>query len=182
MDIGVISNRYAKALLKFSIEGHEEDTAYRAMQSVLQAFLSCPSLHRTLNNPALSTERKHRLFCAMMGEHISPSLQRFVLLVQRHRRTDLLQFIATSYIAQYRSYKRITKSTLTLPLSAASEDLTARIRRWVESRVSSTVELEVKTDTSLGGGFVLEYDTYRIDASLRHQLKEIEKSLLLARR
>ena len=32
-------------------------------------------------------------------------------------------------------------------------------------------------DASIGGGFVLEYDTYRVDASLKTQLQKISKGI-----
>ena len=39
------------------------------------------------------------------------------------------------------------------------------------------MEFEVCVDEKIEGGFILEYDTYRLDASLRTQLDQIHREL-----
>ena len=52
------------------------------------------------------------------------------------------------------------------------------MRELVEAKTDSKVEMQVNTDVSLGGGFILEYCTYKIDASIRNQIKNIRKKLM----
>jgi F-type H+-transporting ATPase subunit delta len=47
----------------------------------------------------------------------------------------------------------------------------------VQRVVNGQVEFETVIDASIGGGFVLEYDTYRVDASLKTQLQKISKGI-----
>ncbi|MBR1446518.1 MAG: F0F1 ATP synthase subunit delta, partial [Alloprevotella sp.] len=44
-------------------------------------------------------------------------------------------------------------------------------------RTRSKVEFSTVVDPELGGGFVLEYDTSRLDASLRTQIQELRRTL-----
>ena len=43
----------------------------------------------------------------------------------------------------------------------------------VEAQVNGTVEFKTKVDPEIIGGFILEYDTYRMDASVKTKLKAV---------
>ncbi len=47
----------------------------------------------------------------------------------------------------------------------------------VQHKTQGTVEFNTEIDPNLIGGFVLEYDTYRLDASVKRQLRSILKEL-----
>ena len=56
------------------------------------------------------------------------------------------------------------------PVSSQTED---KMKALVQSRAQGTVEFNTEVDPSLIGGFILEYDTYRMDASVKSQLNAI---------
>jgi F-type H+-transporting ATPase subunit delta len=43
----------------------------------------------------------------------------------------------------------------------------------VESKTQGTVEFETEVNPDIIGGFILEYDTYRMDASVKSKLNTI---------
>ena len=47
----------------------------------------------------------------------------------------------------------------------------------VEAKTQGTVEFTTEVDPSIIGGFVLEYDTYRMDASVKTKLNRILSEL-----
>ena len=47
------------------------------------------------------------------------------------------------------------------------------MRQKVESRTQGTVEFQTEINPDIIGGFILEYDTYRMDASIQNQLRNI---------
>ena len=47
----------------------------------------------------------------------------------------------------------------------------------MESKSQNHVEFEVRIDKDIQGGFILDYDTFRLDASLRTQLKDLYLAL-----
>lgn len=57
MDLGVISVRYARALLKSATELKLEDQVYKEMQTLSRSFLEVPELRFTIDNPMLSKDR-----------------------------------------------------------------------------------------------------------------------------
>ena len=47
------------------------------------------------------------------------------------------------------------------------------MRQMVESKTNGTVEFETEVNPDIIGGFILEYDTYRMDSSVRSKLNSI---------
>ena len=47
------------------------------------------------------------------------------------------------------------------------------MRKMVEQRTKGTVEFKTEVNPELIGGFILEYDTYRMDASVKTKLNSI---------
>ena len=61
MDIGTISVRYARALLKGATMAQQEDKVYEEMQKLFSSYTEFPQLHFTMDNPMLSKEKKQEL-------------------------------------------------------------------------------------------------------------------------
>ena len=178
MDIGIVSVRYAKALLRFATENKEEQQVYAEMETLAGTFLKVQALQSALLNPVLTNDQKTELLasaCVGNGE-ISKSTKRFIQLVTDKKRADLMMFIANAYMTLYRKSKGIIKGCLTVP-TAISENVSKRLQQIIESKTSNQVEFEVRIDEEIGGGFILDYDTYRLDASLRTQLSELKRAL-----
>ena len=51
------------------------------------------------------------------------------------------------------------------------------MRQLVESKTNGTVEFETEVNPDIIGGFILEYDTFRMDASVRSKLNNILNTL-----
>ena len=47
------------------------------------------------------------------------------------------------------------------------------MKQMVESNTNGTVEFETEVNPEIIGGFILEYDTYRLDASVQNQLRTV---------
>ena len=172
MDLGVISVRYARALLKSATELKLEDQVYKEMQTLSRRFLEVPELRFTIDNPMLSKDKKLKLIVTACGENVGELTKKFVALVLKEDREKTLQFMAASYITLYRKQKNIIRGSLTTaaPVSKDTED---RMRRMVESKTKGTVEFKTEVDPNIIGGFILEYDTYRMDASVKSKLNNI---------
>ncbi len=179
MDIGIVSARYAKALLKFAGQNGEDVKVYEEMQSLVLAFLKIEKLHHVLLSPTLTEEQKTALLLSAMGgeDVVCASTKKFVKLVVQKKRSPFMLFIANAYIARYRKLRGIVKGKLILP-SHMSEQIETRLQKLVEARAGAKVDFDVCVDEDLLGGFILEYDTYRLDASLRTSLERLHRALL----
>jgi F-type H+-transporting ATPase subunit delta len=177
MDIGVISVRYARALLKSALDAKIEDKVYLEMQTLAKSYLEVPQLRLTIDNPMLSKDKKEMLLLTAVGTEPSPLVKTFISLVLREDRENVMQFIANSYITLYRQQKNIIRGKLTTAVAVlpATEQ---RMRQMVERKTQGTVEFESEVNPDIIGGFILEYDTYRMDASVKSKLNNILQTLM----
>lgn len=172
MDIGVISVRYARALLKASLDAGVEDKVYSDMQILAQNYITLPELRKAVDNPMLSKELKEQLLVAAVGNNPCDITRSFLSLVLNEARESILQFMANSYVTLYRKQKNIISAKL-ITAAEVTKSIEDRMRHLVESKTNGTVQFETSTDPELIGGFILEYDTYRMDASLKTKLNTI---------
>jgi F-type H+-transporting ATPase subunit delta len=124
----------------------------------------------------LSREKKEELLLTAVGSTPTPLTRAFVQLVLKEGREPVMQFIANSYVTLYRQQKHIIRGRLTTAarVSPATEQ---KMRQMVESKTNGTVEFETEVNPDIIGGFILEYDTYRMDASVKAKLNSILTTL-----
>lgn len=176
MDLGVISVRYARALLKSAMDMKQEDAVYKEMQVLYQSFLQVPALRSTIDNPMLGKDKKEALLQTACGGDVTPLTLRFLQLVLKEDRESTLQFMAASYVTLYRQQKNVTRGKLVTAV-AVSPETENKMKAMVESKTHGTVEFNTEVDPDIIGGFVLEYDTYRMDASVKTKLNTILNQL-----
>jgi len=177
MDIGIISSRYARALLKFATEAGEGREVYEGMSMLCDAYASLPTLRSTLENPVLQDEKKFRLLHLSSGESKSACLKQFFRLLIKKNRVAMAQFMAHSYVGLYRSQQHLIHGRLVVPVQLDSR-LIERLKRMVKEKTENDVEFVVDIDPSIIGGFILEYDTFSMDASIRGRLERMKKEML----
>ncbi len=172
MNTGVISVRYARALLKCGVDANLDERVYEDMTALASAYINVPALRETIDNPMISKETKEGLLVAAVGGKPSELTLKFFALVLKEGREDMMQFMANSYVTLYRKKKNIIRGKLTTAV-AVSADTEQKMRRLVESNTNGTVDFETEIDPEIIGGFVLEYDTYRMDASVKSNIQNI---------
>lgn len=176
MDIGVISVRYARALLKSAVQTKCDDQVYTDMATLAKSFVDVPQLRTTINNPTIPQESKRQLLITACGPAVTQLTERFVDLVLKEGRESFMVFIASSYITLYRKQKNIIHGRL-ITATTVSPETEQKMRSIVESKTQGTVEFLTEVNPDIIGGFILEYDTYRLDASVQSQLRSILKNL-----
>ena len=176
MDIGVISVRYARALLKSAVEQKLDETVYQEMQLLAKSYVDVPQLRHTIDNPMLSKEKKEMLLLTAVGGQPTELTKAFIQLVLREGREPVMQFIANSYVTLYRQQKNVIRGRL-ITAARVSPETEQKMRQMVESKTNGTVEFETEVNPDIIGGFILEYDTYRMDASVKAKLNTILNQL-----
>jgi F-type H+-transporting ATPase subunit delta len=176
MDIGVISVRYARALLNSATDQKQEDQVYQDMMTLARSYLEVPALRQTIDNPMLAKEKKQTLLETACGAGRSQLTSAFIALVLKEGREAMVQFMANSYVTLYRKQKNVIRGKLTTAARVSAET-EQKMRRMVESKTNGTVEFETEVNPDIIGGFILEYDTFRMDASVKSKLNSILQTL-----
>lgn len=86
MDLGVISVRYARALLKSATELKNADLVYQNMVSLSDCYINVPSLRSTIDNPMLQRSKKLHLLTTALGQSPQQLSVRFLELVLKEDR------------------------------------------------------------------------------------------------
>ena len=177
MDIGVVSVRYARALVMYSENCGQLDAAYEAMVKLRSSLLDAPEFKSALSAPVLGDEEKKRLLMIASGIEDNACIERFFDLVLSKNRIEMMLFITQAFVDLYRSAKNVVLCQL---ISSSELDATVvdRIRSVVEEKTDKKVEMQQVVDASIIGGFILEYDSRCLDASVRGALLNIRKQLV----
>jgi F-type H+-transporting ATPase subunit delta len=143
------------------------------MLLLAKSYIEVPQLRQTIDNPMLAKEKKEMLLTTAVGDSkASPLTKSFIALVLKEGRENMIQFMANSYVTLYRKQKNVIRGKLTTA-ARVSADTAQKMRALVERNTQGTVEFETEVDPDIIGGFILEYDTYRMDASVKSKLNAI---------
>lgn len=179
MDIGVISIRYARALMAYAQEQDVEDILYEEFSRLAYSFYKFPELRYVLSNPVLPKKEKCSLICtAANGEDkTSPAFIRFIRLVLKQHREFYLQFMALSFLDLYRKKKHIGVGYLVtaVPIDDKTRE---EIRQIAGAYIHAEMELNTFVDPAIEGGFVFDINDYRLDASVATQLKRVKQQFI----
>lgn len=178
MNDGLIPQRYAKALYKYALEKADAAQLYEEMKRVADAFAARPDLQKVMDNPYIGSDEKERLLLAAAGPAPSEAYKAFLRLVLSHDREDFMRRIALAFRAIYREAHNIAQVVITT--AAALPDVEMSKLREVVQRAFPEASLEVscQVNPELIGGFVIDVDSTRMDASLSNEIEQIRQNLL----
>lgn len=179
MDQGLIPKRYAKALYEVAREQGNEAKLYDEMKSLDRAVASGSRLNETLENPFVSNSDKAALIYTACGSDSTDApLANFVRLLEENHRLGMVRAIANAYQDIYRQDKHIYRVEVTAAskMEPKSEE---RLKKLILARLDGgTMEYTMKIDPSLIGGFTVNIENQRLDASVKNELKQLRLNLL----
>jgi F-type H+-transporting ATPase subunit delta len=178
MNAGIISTRYAKAIYRFAAGKSEATLLYKEMKTLSRQFAEFPELKTALGNPILSRKEKIRLLtaAATTNSTTSETAKNVFRVVVGNGRQQYMQQIALVYGLVYRKENNIALARLTTAVEA-SEHEKQQVATLVSNGGQYQVDFAAKTDPNIIGGFILEVDDLRLDASVKNQLRIIESQL-----
>ena len=179
MDIGIVSMRYAKALMEYAKEVKMEDVLYQEVKSLETKFRTYPDLRRALDNPILTIREKSSLIHAATSGStaVSKEFERFIALILRNRREGFLQYICLSFMELYRRYRHIGVAKL-ITAVPINEEISKRIQQSASTMLHARIELQTVVEPSIKGGFVFDINDYRLDASIATQLRIVKEQFI----
>ena len=179
MDNGKISVRYARALLNLANQQGCETEVYEGLVRLTGQYgLAINRFNEVLSNPMIGDSEKTKLLESAIGEPVHPCLRQFLEFTTAKKRANKIFLIALKYQEMYRKEKNILKADVTTAADLDGRTLD-RIKAYLEDGFHCTAEMHVKEDPSLIGGFILDIEHDRMDASIAGQLNKLKKELQL---
>ena len=177
MDNGKISVRYARALFQLAQQQGCEEAVYDGLTRFAHNYLlAIAQFNEVLADPIVAKEEKVKLLEMAVGEPMHDSLKQFIAFVTEQHREDKMFLIAMKYMEMYRANHNILSTQVTTA-TELSEDSYNKIKAYVEQTFSAQVEMDVAIDPSLIGGFILDIENSRMDASVIGQLNALKQKL-----
>jgi F-type H+-transporting ATPase subunit delta len=173
-----LAARYAKSLIDLSIEKGQLEEVYHDVLVLKNVFQSSKELVSFLNNPVVNYEQKLKFAKAIETDNtgeITKSFNRFLI---RKGRENYLPEIVDAFIDQYKVNKGIFTVTLTTAIPVSEE-----IKNMIISKIKmggrmKEVELISVVQEDIIGGFILEGNGRRIDASVAYDLTKVKNRFL----
>lgn len=172
MNTGLISIRYAKALFLFAKKENALEQVYQSAKLLSTIFETMPQLHSVLDNPFVAKEEKQKLIQNAAGKNRGKTFDKFTDMIIKNGREHKIQEIAYKFIEIYRKDQQILHGKLitAVPISSLVEqDLKALVKQ------EGILELEQIINPNILGGFILEVEHKRWDASISNQLNKIKQ-------
>lgn len=175
---GLIPQRYAMALFKYTLDRHSTKQVYDQMKQVIASFENNPDLNKVLANPFVGREDKQKLLVAAVGNDAGQDYKSFVNLILAHNREMFAYQMALAFRKIYRKENKISSVVITtaVPMSDSERNrITGLVQKVYADRVLETV---VNVDGSLIGGFVIDVDNNRMDASVSNEIEQLRHNLI----
>ena len=177
MDNGLIPRRYAKALYKFALEKGESKRIYELSKRVVTAFGENPDLQKVLSNPFIPDADKEKLLITAAGGK-DDVFSKFVDLIISQKRVEFAYAMMLAYRDIYRKENHISQARITTAVKLDDKRM-QKLRKLVEDAFKdSELEFSEAVDPALIGGFKIDVDSVRMDASLSNELEQLRQTLL----
>lgn len=173
-----LAGRYAKSLVDLAQEKGQLEVVYKDMQYLQQVVKHSREFVNLVKSPVIKADKKNAIIEAVTKGKVSEMTAGFNRLLVLKGRENVIPEIVNAFIDQYNAIKGVHKVRLTTA-SEASEDLRQSMISKLKAEAGlANVELEAKVDESLIGGFVLEFQNKKIDASVLRDLKDVKKQFM----
>jgi len=179
VNLSIVISRYALALVKYSKETGNAPVVCSEAEVLIEALHSMDELSRMVraSDDVVSAFDKKKLLQSALGNTMSGELSRFLTLLNRNGRMDLVEEILRDFVDQYR--KSIGQRKVQLIVAAEpSDSIVRRVQALIKEKTGDDALVEVIVDPEIIGGFVLDFDDYLMDASVRRSLDKIKEQFI----
>ncbi len=174
MSVKRIASRYAKALMDLAIEQNKLEEVHKDVRGFHEAAKN-RDFFLMIKSPIIPKPKKHSVVQALFGKAFNEVTLAFLGILIRKGREAYLPEIAMEFFELYRTHRHISavKIISASPLSADTQQaLISKLQ--AHGAVKENVELEIKVDPQLIGGFIVETEGRVIDTTVLHSLKQIK--------
>jgi F-type H+-transporting ATPase subunit delta len=170
-----LAGRYAKSIIDLSLEKGQLENVYADMLFLNNLMRSSGEFITILKSPVIPGDKKQKVLNALTSGKINDITAGFNTLLIKKGREGFLPDIVQAFIQQYKHYKGIHVVTLTTATPVGDEVKTSIIQKIKQVSNMKDVELETLVEEKIIGGFILEADGRRVDASIAYDLANIRK-------
>ncbi len=175
--LNTITTPYAEAFLQVAESRKEVERVINEAKEVLSLWNESPELRDAMSSPVLEVSSKKAALEKLFSNQLTPSFLNLLKLLADRQRIGFLDSVLERLLELYREQRNIALATVT-SASELNDDQQAELLKKIQS-VAGTDKLEVnlRVDPALIGGFVISVGSKVIDASLAGQVRRLGLAL-----
>lgn len=174
-----VANRYGRALFQIALEKNKIDLVASDLTTVKDLIEQNNDFRDLLLNPLISVNKKSSVILKLFVERVDPLTYHFLNLLCSKKRSNILSEVIDCFYLLLYDYKGILKGEIISAQPLQTEQIDT-INKQVTAMTGKIVELDVKTDTKLLGGFIVKVKDTIIDMSVKNQLEKLREKLIYA--
>jgi F-type H+-transporting ATPase subunit delta len=176
MSVTRIATRYAKSLMELAQE-QGKLTQVSADVITLSEAVRNRDLYLMLKSPIIHGDKKIAVLEAIFKGKFDVLTMAYLELLVNKGREAYLPEISAEFASQYKAFRKITSITVITAAEMSDAVLAELKAKLIASDVTSdNLEIVTQVDPELIGGFVLQFDNKRYDASIAHKLDELRSA------
>lgn len=174
MRVKLLSKRYAKALFDLAVELNILEKVNSDLRLIGKVFSENRELRVIIANPVIDAYKKINILNKLFEGKVQELTIKFLRLITTKGREKYIQYISEAFNGIYKEYKNILSVNLTTA-QRAEKVITDDIINKLHEATSMNIELTEKVDEDIIGGFIINFQDYRYDASIINQLNKLKK-------
>jgi len=173
MQIVKAARRYAKALLELAVELEKLDKVLEDVKFVNATLEDSRDLVLMFKSPIIKEDDKRAILHSVFDDHLNEITLRFLDLLVKKEREDLVDQIFAAFFDAYNDYVGIINVSVYSSDSLTSEQ-ESELKDALEERTGKTIKLSKQIDESLKGGIAVRIEDTVIDGTIKHKIEQLE--------
>ena len=171
------AHRYALALLELAVENKSVEKTLEDILLIQNTLSESRDLMLFLKSPIVKPEKKAEVLKAIFNGKISELVHRFVILIAKKGREDLLDQITYSFVDQYNKFSGI-KEVEVRSARELNDNQISELKQSLEKYTGKKVLLNFQVIPELKGGLAVKIDDTVIDGTVKHKLEQLEEKFM----
>ncbi len=175
-DSQILYKRYARALLMLAEENGILEASYKDLKLADAVLNGHKGLSVSMNSPVVRAGKKQNLIKRLFDGRVDPLILKFMLIIVRKQRGNILGGVASAYGDVYKKHLGI-ETVRIITAQPLDENLRERAMTAARKLTHYAIEFDESLDPGIIGGFILILGDKRYDASVRNRLNQVKKHL-----
>lgn len=168
-----VARRYARALYQLATHSRTAEDVERGLGNLVHAVSETPALGRFLRSPLVGPEEKQEVAGKITSNKL---VLKFVYLLARRKRLDLLSLIHNEVRSQIDAAEGISRILVRTPLTL-SESQKKMIESDLAQRFGGKVLGQFEIAKELLGGIWIKMGDKVLDATLKGKMEDLRHTL-----
>jgi F-type H+-transporting ATPase subunit delta len=171
-----VASRYAKSLFELAVEQDKLEPVKAGIQRIRETIANNRNLAQVLKNPVIRYDYKLRILRRLFENNGDELVMRFLELLSRKNRANILLAVADEFEKLYNEHKGIVRARVTTAV-ALDEALRKEFETMLEKQTGKKVALEENIDPDIIGGYLLQMGDLQVDNTISGKIGDLRREL-----